>query len=579
MREKAVENYKLKRNHILHLFIFFSFTLFITPLKGGTFTNDQEPMGVDLGVWVSSIALGDYDNDGDLDIALTGDDGANNRFIIYHNDSGTFNLDQEPMSANQGVNSSSIVFGDYDNDGDLDIALTGDGGGPRFIIFRNDSGTFTNVQEPMGVNLGVGSYSSIAFGDIDNDSDLDIALTGADGGNRRFIIFRNDSGTFTNIQEPMGVDQGVEMSFIAFGDYDNDGDLDIALTGTDGPNYRFIIFRNEAGIFTNAQEPMGADQGVWYPSIAFGDYDNDNDLDIVLTGREINDRFIIFRNDAGTFTNIQEPMGSDQGVWESSIAFGDIDNDGDLDLALTGRDNIGPNRRFIIFRNDGGTFTNIQEPIGINQGVNDGSIAFGDIDNDGDLDIALTGRDGVNNRFIIFTNNENTPNNEPSVPTGMNAINSGGYYRFQWDQSSDDHTPSNVLRYKIAIGTNSGVYDISSSNINYPPGQANIGNVPQGWMGATCFYQSKIPVTETAFWKVSAIDTAFQATWCLEQTSFLQAQEISAAQNVYSIDSIVLSPNPFRPEKNNIQHITFHNLPSHFQINIYSIAGGEIINI
>ena len=495
------------KNYII-LLTFFLFTASF--LNAGTFTSVQEPMGADLGVWDSSIAFGDYDNDGDLDIALTGYDGINLRFIIFQNDAGVFNQAQEPMGVNMGVNWSTIAFGDIDNDGDLDIALTGQDNAAnyRFIIYRNDAGVFNQAQEPMGANMGVW-MSSIAYGDIDNDGDLDIALTGNDGAGPRFIIYRNDGGVFNQVQEPMGANLGVEESSIAYGDYDNDGDLDIALTGRDGGlNYRFIIYRNDAGVFNQAQEPMGVNMGVNWSTIAFGDIDNDGDLDIALTGQDnaANYRFIIYRNDAGVFNQAQEPMGANLGVIVSSIAYGDYDNDGDLDIALTGEDVANP--RFIIYRNDAGVFNQAQEPMGANLGVAWSSIAFGDIDNDGDLDIALTGWDGVNSRFIIYQNNEATTNNPPAVPTGMSSTNVGGYWRLSWDQSSDDHTAADVLRYQIAIGTNSGIYDYASTNIDYPRGQANIGKVTV--VTGTPWYQTSIPTGKSVYWKVLAIDSAFK---------------------------------------------------------------------
>ncbi len=565
----------MKRNIICFIFILLSPVL----VYAGTFTNVQEPMGTNNGAMNCAIAFGDIDLDGDLDIAIAGSDGANKRFIIFRNDGGIFTNVQEPIGTNKGFIASSIAFGDYDMDGDLDIALAGQGNPStsRFIIFRNDTGTFINVQEPMGINQGV-FHSSIAFGDYDLDGDLDIALTGTEGmANRRFIIFRNDDGTFTNIQEPMGQDKGVRSSSIAYGDYDKDGDLDIALTGDDGPNERFIIFRNDAGKFTNVQEPMGQDKGVsdsYETSIAYGDYDQDGDLDIALTGNDgANERFIIFRNDAGTFTKVQEPMGANKGVHDSSIAFGDYDMDGDLDLALTGHDGL--NNRFIIFRNDAGTFINVEEPMGIDKGVSASSIAFGDYDMDGDLDIALTGSDGTNCRFIIYKNTM-SGNNPPAIPGNMVSTNIGGYWRFIWSVPFDDHTLPKMMRYKIAIGiNNSGCYDYTSDAVDYPRGQANIGNIPQGWISATqCFYQSKIPAATKVYWKVAAIDTSFKLSWSGEQVALME--EESLENDEYTISDIVLVPNPFNPYKIKKKYITFFNVPDDVNIKIYNIMGNKL---
>ncbi len=484
----------------------------------GTFTNVQEPMGVNQGVNHSSISFGDYDNDGDLDLVVTGDDGTNKRFIIYRNDNGTFNYDQEPMGVNQGVYYSSVAFVDYDNDGDLDIVVIGDDGVDfRFIIFNNDNSTFTKVLEPVGDKCGF-SYSSMVFGDIDNDGDLDIALIGFNSAyDKRFFIFRNDNGTFTNIQEPMGTDLGVYEGSLAFGDIDNDGDLDLVMAGYHDLWYlKFIIYQNDNGTFTKIQEPMGVNQGLIYSSTAFGDYDNDGDLDLVVTGDDgSHERFIIFRNDNGTFTNFQEPMGENQGVTYSSIAFGDIDNDGDLDITLTG---LSASWKFIIFRNDNGTFTKVQEPMGLNTGVRNSSIAFGDIDNDGDLDLVVTGDDGINKRFIIFDNDETTVNNPPASPTLMDATYVDGCWQLNWNQSTDDHTAQDVLRYQIAIGTGPNYYNYTSTSIDYPRGQANLGKVTI--VTDTSYYQTNIPLTQKIYWKVCSIDSAFKhSDYCSEQIS------------------------------------------------------------
>jgi len=374
----------MKRIFLLCILLF-SFNVVVF---AGSWTNAAEPMGANQGVRYGYIAWGDYDNDGDLDIAVSGDDGVNKRFIIYRNNgAGTFTNAAELMGANQGLREGSIVWGDYDNDGDPDIAVSGYDGGlnPRFIIYRNDGdSTFTQVAEPMGANEGV-LRSSIAWGDYDNDGDLDIAVSGGDSAFiPRFIIYRNNGdGTFTNALEPMGANQGVLHSSIAWGDYDNDGDLDIAVSGFDiSNNYRFIIYRNNGnGTFTQVAEPMGVNQGVSKGSIAWGDYDNDGDLDIAASGYDggLNPRFIIYRNNGnGTFTNAAELMGANQGVSErASLAWADYDNDGYLDIAVSGDTSGGlANNRFIIYRNNGdGTFTKVAEPMGANQGVCYSSIA------------------------------------------------------------------------------------------------------------------------------------------------------------------------------------------------------------
>jgi len=155
--------------------------------------NSFTSIGAGLtGVQWGSTAWGDYDNDGDLDILLTGDSSSGRVNYVYRNDgSGSFTELDVGLT---DVRDSSIAWGDYDNDGDLDILLTGDSSsGNVSRVYRNDGGgSFTDVSAGLkNVQRG-----SVAWGDYDNDGDLDILLTG--GGNSK--VYRNDgSDTFTDI--------------------------------------------------------------------------------------------------------------------------------------------------------------------------------------------------------------------------------------------------------------------------------------------------------------------------------------------------------------------------------------------
>ena len=145
-----------------------------------------------------------------------------------------------------GVNLSSVAWGDYDNDADLDILLTGNTGhGKISKIYRNDSGNFTDI----GAGLAGVTRGSVAWGDYDNDADSDILLTGRDEDDNPISkIYRNDSGSFNDIGANL---TGVEESSVAWGDYDNDGDLDILLTGYSGGGIKTKVYRNDDGNFTN----------------------------------------------------------------------------------------------------------------------------------------------------------------------------------------------------------------------------------------------------------------------------------------------------------------------------------------
>jgi len=495
----------MKKSVILILFWLFSIAIIFNK-SYADFAGPITNWGI--GVYLSSIALGDIDGDGDLDLIVSGNDGSSHRLDKYTNN-GAGNFTGPYTNWGIGVCESSIALGDIDNDGDLDLIVSGmdTNGGWRLDKYINNTGNFLG---PAPIGTGV-QNSSIALADIDGDGDLDLIVSGYDGiGYRLDKYINNGAGNFL---APTNFGTGVYNSSIALGDIDNDGDLDLIVTGDDGSKYRLDKYINDgAGNFLG---PTNFGTGVYWGSIALGDIETDGDVDLIVSGYSRLDKYT--NNGTGDFSGTF--FGT--GVGYSSIALGDIDNDGDLDLIVSGRDGSGNYRLDKYTNNGAGNFAGPITNWGI--GVCYSSIALGDIDNDGDLDLIVSGRDGNGNyRLDKYTNTCATANNPPNVPTSLNAIDSGGYWRFVWASASDDHTSTNLIRYKIAIGTNSsGVYDYISTNIDYPRGQANIGNVPQGWIGSTqCFYQSKIPGNRIAYWKVCSIDSAFKnSPYTVERTA------------------------------------------------------------
>jgi len=266
-------------------------------------------------------------------------------------------------------------------------------------------------QEPLGSNLGV-SQSGIAFGDVNSDGDLDFAIAGLGTGGVRLIIFTNDGAPnflFEQHDEPLGANKGLFDAGVVFGDMDGNGDLDLAVGGGGGPRGLFgvLVFSNDGGGNFNLIQvlPVGP-----LTSVDIGDIDNDGDLDLVASGnRTFN---ISTNNGSARFTRIQGPLIGGLGLKsrsDRSISLGDVNADGKLDLVASGADNLIPGGfgffRLIIFTNDGkGIFSIHQEPMGVKQGLVNGSVDLGDIDLDGDLDLVANGADGNGARLIVFTN-------------------------------------------------------------------------------------------------------------------------------------------------------------------------------
>lgn len=355
----------------------------------GKFTLSQT---LPNGVSGSSLALGDLDGDGDLDLVMSGFDGSAYHLKIFVNDgTGKMTLSQ---SLSPGVSSASLALGDLDGDGDLDLVMSGDdGSGKHFKIFRNDgAGKFSLFQ-----TMSPGIYqSSLVLGDLDGDGDLDLVMSGYDTTTRHLRVYANDgTGTFTLAQT---LSPGVTTSSLALGDLDGDGDLDLMMSGDDGSVNHLKAFTNDGtGKFFLSQS---LSPGVSTSSVGLGDFDGDGDLDLAMTGYDGSGyQFKVYANDgAGKFTLSQSLS---PGLQISSTALGDIDGDGDIDLLVSGDDGVG-GKHFKSFANDGtGKFTLSQS---LSPGVLGGSLVFGDLDGDGDLDLVMSGFDGSTRYLQVHKN-------------------------------------------------------------------------------------------------------------------------------------------------------------------------------
>ncbi len=322
------------------LFSYANFQSCFSGTGGDAFTDIEVGL---VGVFVSSVSWGDYDSDEDLDLALAGWTGSDYVSRIYRNDGGgTFTDIGADLT---GVAYASLDWGDYDKDSDLDLALAGDTGSDYVSrIYRNDGGgTFTDI----GAGLTGVAYASLSWGDYDKDEDLDLALAGDTGSDYVSQIYRNDGGgTFRNIGAGL---TGVGACSLSWGDYDNDGDLDLVLAGNTGSAPEAKIYRNNGGMtFTDIGAGL---TGVSAASLSWGDYDNDGDLDLVLAGNTgAGPKTKIYRNyGSGSFVDIEADL---TGVFLSSLSWGDYDNDRDLDLVLAGHTGSGPETK--IYRNDHG---------------------------------------------------------------------------------------------------------------------------------------------------------------------------------------------------------------------------------
>jgi len=454
----------------------------------------------------SSVAWGDYDNDGHLDILLTGMLQNYNYFSgIYRNNGDNTFTEQTELSLTQ-VSESSVAWGDYDNDGYLDILLSGyTSGGHVTIIYRNNrDNTFT---EQTAIPLTGVSQGSVVWVDFDNDGDVDVHLTGYSSDGYVSEIYRNEGNhTFT---KQAGISlPGITNCSVAWGDYDNDGYLDIIMAGATGTytNYAPVtkIFRNNGDNTFSEQKGIQL-PGVFYCSVAWGDYNSDGYLDVLLTGTTISDRISrIYRNNGdNTFTELTSL--SLQGISGGSAVWGDYDNDGDLDILLCGNSN--GNIISVIIRNEGGDTFTVQPGI-LLHGVDYCSVSFADYDNDGDLDILLTGQDPDGNKVSkVYRNNIEVTNQLPAKPENLSYKIFDKNALLSWNKVETDETTPGSISYNLQAGTSSGTINIVSPHAS-PEGFRRIPALGNAQLDTT-FILKDLRWDTVYYAKVQAIDNSF----------------------------------------------------------------------
>ena len=234
----------------------------------------------------NALAWADFDLDGDLDVAVGNgllDNPQGNRLLI-NNDDSTF-TSVARFGANQ---SASLVWGDFDNDGDPDLAVGNGGFGyieQNYLYINEGDTVFTERAE-----FGLGDTSCLVWGDFDNDGDLDLAVANWDNG-QNYLYVNNGNGYFTPVPQ-FGIR---DPNTMAWGDHDNDGDLDLAVGNGDfgSADTNFLYINSGDSTFTETPEfGLGSTDGV-----AWGDYDNDGDLDLAAGNEHSPPTNYLYTND------------------------------------------------------------------------------------------------------------------------------------------------------------------------------------------------------------------------------------------------------------------------------------------
>lgn len=350
---------------------------------------------VNDGRFSEGSAWGDYDDDGDADLFVANILEQNN--LLYQNDgNGVFTAVFGSPVVSDGGFSYGGQFVDYDDDGDLDLFVNNGVPSPfqgqLNFLYENTGAGFVRVTGGVLTTDSDVSWGG-AWADYDRDGLLDLFVANF---NQNNALYHNlGGGQFERISSgPVVSDQGASLTGV-WGDYDNDGNPDLFVANADfaGGQNNFLYHNNGDGTFSKELNSQVVNDGGNSVAGSWADYDDDGDLDLFVTNYFGEDNFLYQNNlsEGLGFTRILVGDLVNDGGLSVGSNWGDLDNDGDLDLAVSDDQNGGFNRLYI---NEGnGRFTKVSAGQVVTDQARSNSMTWSDIDGDGDLDLFVANGD------------------------------------------------------------------------------------------------------------------------------------------------------------------------------------------
>jgi len=465
---------------------------------------------------VTEFTWADLDHNGTLDFIANKKEGDNYVLSIFYGiklSNGV--LEYQEAVIGKGLFNAKLKAIDFDNDGLPEVILLGMSsssisGIPKVLIYSFDQPKGQIIPDAYLLSLeneiAPLRYGSVAFGDLDNDRDIDMIISGfsAENGFKTVVYSNegiNESGSLILIDDQFQVNQnlsGVKNGTLDFVDFDNDGDLDLFLTGESISGDVIELYRNDKGVFNKIGVPYLSPMREG--STSWGDFNGDGNADILYSGTFSGSGDItklgIFENN--TFKDINFDFSD---ITNAAVAFGDLDSDNDLDMIIAGKiveqDQYGNTSRTNVFR----TYINVR---------NESAIVLASKSSS-----KRPKYQGKNPDKYGVSNQNFTVNAPPSAPDINDIIilkeaedSSDILLDFSWNAATDDHTPSMGLSYALKIGTTSGGEEIMSSNSNANGVRkiAGIGNVEHNLS-----WRLSLP-EGTYYWSVQAIDASYSGS-------------------------------------------------------------------
>ena len=379
-------------------------SMFVSAEDIGRFRDVANETGLNLFSIAGGIIVDDFENSGLFDIVTSSFDMCASMHLFHNNGDGTFTDRTEKAGLSGQLGGLNIIQADYNNDGCVDILVLRGGWEipQRKSLLRNNcDGTFTDVTKESGLAAPATSSQTAVWADINNDGFLDLFVGNENRPNQLFL--NNGDGTFKDIAPAAGTDKVAFTKAVVAADYDNDGYVDFYVSNYRGDNS--LYHNNHNGTFTEIARQAGVPgTGHSFP-VWFFDYDNDGWPDLFVTSytmsvAETARTYLGLTHNVGTlklyknlgngaFRDVTAQMGLDKVFMPMGANFGDVDNDGYLDIYMGTGDpsysSLLPN--VLLHNKEGKSFVDITASSGTGELHKGHGVAFADIDNDGDEDI------------------------------------------------------------------------------------------------------------------------------------------------------------------------------------------------